>query len=81
MFRKLVMLISLAIIGAGLWIIKTEHAKDAACSVHSGHTTSPSFNASCSSIITAYFAGFAIALAGSLIFIFTIAVMKRRRRR
>lgn len=80
MFRRFVLLVSLAIIGAGLWIIKTEHAKDAACSIHNGHTTSPSFNANCPSIITSYFAGFAIVLIGSLFFLFTIAVMKRRRR-
>ena len=78
MFRKFVALVGLAIIAVGGWIIKTQHARDAACAMHSGHTTSPSYNASCSSIITSYFVGFAVVLGGALVFVFAVAVMKKR---
>ena len=74
-------LVSLAIMVVGVRIIKTQHAKDAACAIRNGRTTSPTYNANCSSVITSYFAGFAIALLGVLVFIFAVAVMKRRQRR
>jgi hypothetical protein len=80
MFRKFVALVGLAVIAVGGWIIKTQHAKDAVCSMHNGHTTSPTFNANCSSVITSYFTGFAIVLLGALVFGFAVAVMKRRQR-
>jgi hypothetical protein len=76
-----VALVSLAIIVVGVWIIKTQHAKDAVCAMRNGGTTSPTYNANCSSVITSYFAGFAIALLGFLVFVFAVAVMKRRQRR
>jgi hypothetical protein len=81
MFRRFVALVSLAIMVVGVRIIKTQHAKDAACAIRNGRTTSPTYNANCSSVITSYFAGFAIALLGVLVFIFAVAVMKRRQRR
>jgi|GEM_PF-3513404 len=81
MFRRFVALVSLAIIVVGVWIIKTQHAKDAACAIRNGRTTTPTYNANCSSVITSYFAGFAIALLGALVFVFAVAVMKRRQRR
>ena len=81
MFRRFVALVSLAIIVVGVWIIKTQHAKDAACAMRNGRTTTPTYNANCSSVITSYFAGFAIALLGVLVFIFAVTVMKRRQRR
>src|ERR1035437_9424604 len=81
MFRGFVALVSPAIIVTGVRIIKTPHANDAACAIHNGHTTSPTYNANCSSIIRSYFAGFAITLLGALVFVFTVAVMKRRQRR
>ena len=74
-------LVSLAIMVVGVRIIKTQHAKDAACAIRNGRTTSPTYNANCSSAITSYFAGFAIALLGVLVFIFAVTVMKRRQRR
>ena len=81
MFRRFVALVSLAIMVVGVRIIKTQHAKDAACAIRNGRTTSPTYNANCSSVITSYFAGFAIALLGVLVFIFAVTVMKRRQRR
>jgi uncharacterized membrane protein len=81
MFRRFVALVGLAIIVMGVRIIKTQYANDAACAIHSGHTTSPTYNANCPSIIRSYFAGFAIALLGALVFVFAAAVMKRRQRR
>ena len=80
MFRRFVALVSLAIIVVGVWIIKTQHAKDAACGFRNGRAT-PTYNANCSSVITSYFTGFAIALLGALVFVFAVAVMKRRQRR
>jgi hypothetical protein len=64
-----------------VWIIKTQRAKVAACAIHNGHPPSPTYNANCSSIITSYFAGFAIVLLGVLVLIFAMAAMKERRRR
>ena len=81
MFRRFVALVSLAIIVVGVWIIKTQHAKDAACAMLNGRTTTPTYKANCSSIITSYFAGSAIVLLGALVLMFAMATMKRRRRR
>ena len=41
MFRRFVALVSLAIIVVGVWIIKTQHAKDAACAIHNEYTPLP----------------------------------------
>jgi heme/copper-type cytochrome/quinol oxidase subunit 2 len=65
----------------GVWIIKTQHAKDAACAIHNGHTPSPTYNANCSSVITSSFAGSAIVLPVALVLMYAMATMKRRRRR
>ncbi len=80
MLRKLVLLLSIAAIGVGLFVIRTQHAKDAACMVHHGRASSFGMNSSCLAIVTSYFAGFAIVVIGCLAFVSTLAIMKKKRR-
>ena len=80
MLGELVLLLSLAAVGACLFVIKTQHAKNAACAVHRGRASSFGMSSSCLAIVTSYFAGFAIVVIGCLAFVPTLAIMKKERR-
>lgn len=80
MMRRIWLLLSLVAIGVGLFIIKTEHAKDAVCSSNHGQVSVNGLNSDCLTIVASYFSGFALVVIGSLAFISILALMKKRRR-
>ena len=78
--RKLMLLLSLAAVAVGIYIIKIGHAKDAVCSSHSGRVAVNGINSDCLTIVASYFSGFAIVVIGALTFVSILALTKKRHR-
>lgn len=78
MRRGVVFGIGAAILGTGVWLIATEHARDAMCKASTGLFQGTS--AACQSIGWDYFLGFVAAAVGVIVMLFT-GLMKRHEAR
>jgi hypothetical protein len=73
MRKGIVFLVGLMILAAGIWLIATEHSRQAACKATSGLLSVVS--QSCQAIGWDYFGGFVAASLGVIVLLFT-ALMK-----
>jgi hypothetical protein len=67
--RGFVFCIGAAIFGTGVWLIATEHSREAACKAATG--VLPGISSSCQAIGWNYFAGFVAAAVGLIVVLFT----------
>jgi hypothetical protein len=72
--RGFVFCIGAAIFGTGVWLIATEHSREAACKAATGLL--PGVSATCQAIGWDYFAGFVAAAVGLIVVLFT-GLMRR----
>ena len=86
MFRRIVVLLGLAAIGIGVWLITTEQPKNAACNAtnHSGagglSGTGIGVGGSCLNIVWSYFGGFVLLAFGVLTVVVALSMMTKTRR-
>ncbi len=74
MRRGVVVLVGLAILGTGIWMIATEHTRNSACNSSIGAL--PGFSNSCQSVAWVYFGGFVATGLGVIVLLFA-GLMKR----
>jgi hypothetical protein len=83
MLKRLFELIGLATMGVGVYFIVVEHSKDNACNTTGGKVVGLGMSASCQHVVYAYFGGFVLLVAGTLVVVFgllsTRKAAKRRR--
>jgi hypothetical protein len=78
--RNIIVVISLAVTGAGGWILSRVHSVVSACSGIGSPLTGIGLKTGCESSLSLYFLGFAFITCGLVIFSLAMFAMKRRRR-
>ena len=78
MRRYVMALLGLTALGAGIWVIVNEHARNASCSSHLGIL--PGLSGSCQSVSWYYLGGFALVALGVILTILSQLVNRSERR-
>lgn len=79
MRRGITFVLGLAILGTGIWLIVTEHAKNTVC--NTGNSQLPGITNSCQSIVWSYYLGFVLIGAGVVLLGFGLLMKAHERRR
>jgi len=76
--RRVVLVFSLALMGVGAYLIGRVHQTESVCSHNSSPLTGAGVGANCMNMVSFYYIGFAIAIAGFIIFL--LALISRSKR-
>jgi glycerol-3-phosphate acyltransferase PlsY len=77
--RNITVLISLAVTGAGIWLLSRVHSVVNACSSIASPTSGIGLRSGCESSVTLYFLGFAFTICGIVILSLALFAIKRHR--
>ena len=80
MIRNVTVVISLAVVGAGIWLLSRVHNVVNACNSIASPTSGIGLKTSCQSSLSLYFLGFAFTIGGLVIFSLAVFAIKRHRR-
>ena len=72
MIRRLVLVFSLALAGVGVYLISRVHQTENVCSHNASPLTGAGVGANCMNMVSFYYIGFAIVLAGFIIFVLAL---------
>jgi hypothetical protein len=77
MFKRFAVLLGLATMGVGLFLITIEQSKDNACNANRGRLASFGMSRECVHIVWTYFGGFGLIIAGLIIVLIGLASMRK----
>ena len=77
--RNIIVVISLAVTGAGIWLLTRVHSVATACNSLASPTNGIGVKAGCETSLSVYFLGFAFTLLGLAILSLALFAIKRRR--
>jgi hypothetical protein len=77
MFKRFAVLLGLATMGMGLFLIVVEQSKNTACNANRGHLASYGMSTECIHTVWTYFGGFGLIIAGLIIVLIGFASMRK----
>jgi hypothetical protein len=77
--RNITVFISLAVTGAGIWLLSRVHSVVNACSSIASPTSGIGLKTGCENSVTLYFLGFAFTICGVVILSLALFAIKRHR--
>ena len=77
MFKRFAVLLGLASMGGGLYVIAIEQAKDTACNAHQGRFASYGMSRECVHVVWIYFGGFGLIIVGLIFVLIGLASMRK----
>ncbi len=80
MIRKAAIILSLATIGVGVWLLSRVHAINDACSSIASPLTGSGLRIDCQNMVSYYYIGFALLLGGLLVLGLTLFAVAQRQR-
>lgn len=80
MIRNITVVISLAVTGAGIWLLSRVHSVVSACSSIASPTDGIGIKTGCQSSLSLYFLGFAFTICGVVILSLAVFAIKKHRR-
>jgi hypothetical protein len=81
MVKRMFELFGLVTMGVGLYFIAFEHSKDNACNAGQGKFAGLGMSAACQHVVYAYFGGFVLLAAGSLVVVFGLLATRKAAKR
>jgi hypothetical protein len=78
--RNITVVISVAVTGAGIWLLSRIHSVINACNSLASPTSGTGLRLGCQSSLSLYFLGFAFTIGGLVILSLAIFAIKKRRR-
>lgn len=79
MIRRATIILSLATIGVGAWLLSRVHSVNNACSSVTSPLTGSGLRIDCQNMVSYYYIGFALTLGGLLVLGLTLFAVRRRR--
>jgi hypothetical protein len=80
MLRRIGILLGLAMLSVGFWLIQHEHAQNARCGTSGGRLPGVA-NSDCVNIAALYFSGFTLVIAGLVVLLFFLVAIAKKNRR
>lgn len=80
MFKRIGVLLGLAAVGVGLFIIAVNHSKDMACNTGHGPFSNYGVSNRCIHVVWSYFGGFALIVGGLIVILIGLASMRQSAR-
>lgn len=81
MMRKSFLLLSIAAVAVGIWLIVRVHPLNGVCSSNSSPLTGAGISANCMNMVSFYFVGFALIVGGLIVMMLAMFSMAKHRRR
>jgi hypothetical protein len=78
--RNITVVISLAVTGAGIWLLSRVHSVVNACNSIASPTNGIGLRSNCQNSLSFYFLGFAFTVGGLVIFSLAVFAIKKHRR-
>ena len=77
MFKRFALLLGLATMGVGLYLIAIERAKDSACNAYQGRPASYGMSRECVHVVWIYFGGIGLIVVGLIVVLIGLASMRK----
>lgn len=77
MFKRFALLLGLATMGVGLYLIAIERAKDSACNAYQGRPASYGMSRECVHVVWIYFGGIGLIVVGLIAVLIGLASMRK----
>ncbi|MFZ1063251.1 MAG: hypothetical protein WAN30_07250 [Acidimicrobiales bacterium] len=76
MIKRLSVVVSLAVLGIGVWLVSRGHEVDRVCKVNSVTTNGNQHFSHCMNLISTYFLGYALCILGFILLLMSIFVIR-----
>jgi hypothetical protein len=81
MLKRLFELIGLATMGVGIYFVVSEQSKNNTCNTTEGKVVGLGMSASCQHVVYAYFGGFVLLAAGTIVTVFGLLATRKAAKR